>query len=133
MLILMIVTKIVRMGLAKMEAKSKNLEIVHKYPNVVFLVKMANFNFCGQSQFRSKGKSKIIFRILRGKAIRFFGYLLNMPMCFFGHSFTYNAITEADMRDAPSHVNMVGARSHYFLAEIFVPLYSWTIFIKKEK
>ena len=58
MLILMIVTKIVRMGLAKMEAKSKNLEIVPKYPNVVFSVKMANFNFCGQSQFRSKGKAK---------------------------------------------------------------------------
>ena len=84
MLILMIVTKIVRMGLAKMEAKSKNLEIVPKYPNVVFSVKMANFNFCGQSQFRSKGKSKIIFRILRGKAIRFFGYLLNISICFLG-------------------------------------------------
>ena len=58
MLILMIVTKIVRMGLAKMEAKSKNLEIVHKSPNLVLSVKMANFNFYGQSQFRSKGKVK---------------------------------------------------------------------------
>ena len=48
---------IVRMGLAKMEAKSKNFEIVHKYPNVVFSVKMTNFNFCGQSQQRGKAKS----------------------------------------------------------------------------
>ena len=35
---------------------------------------------------------------------------------FFGHSYAY-ANTEADMWDAPSHVNMVGARSYYFLAD----------------
>ena len=37
------------------------------------------------------------------------------------------------MRDTPSHVNMVGERSHYFPAKFFVPLHSWTVFIEREK
>ena len=52
-------------------SKIQNLGIFQKSPNVVFSVKMTTFNFWGQSQFRSKGASKIIFRILSGKAIRF--------------------------------------------------------------
>ena len=58
MLILMIVTKIVRMGLAKMEAKSKNFEIVHKYPNVVFSVRWQISTFVGKVNLGAREKAK---------------------------------------------------------------------------
>ena len=67
----MLKQRFLRIGLAKIGSKIQNLEIFQKSPNVVFSVKMTTFNFWGQSQFRSKGASKIIFRILSGKAIRF--------------------------------------------------------------
>ena len=76
----MLKQRFLRIGLAKIGSKIQNLEIFQKSPNVVFSVKMTTFNFWGQSQFRSKGASKIIFRILRGKGIRFFGYLLKNTM-----------------------------------------------------
>ena len=91
----MLKQRFLRIGLAKIGSKIQNLEIFQKSPNVVFSVKMTTFNFWGQSQFRSKGASKIIFRILSGKAIRFL-VIFRYFLVFFGPSYAY-ANTEADM------------------------------------
>ena len=127
----MLKQRFLRIGLAKIGSKIQNLEIFQKSPNVVFSVKMTTFNFWGQSQFRSKGASKIIFRILSGKAIRFlvtywicpYVFWAFLCLCQYWGRYVRCALTR-----------QYGRRTFTLLSSRdFVPLYSWTVFIKREK
>ena len=121
-------TKIFKNWFGKNGSKIQNLEIFQKSPNVVFSVKMTTFNFWGQSQFRSKGASKIILRILSGKAIRFFGYSLNMSICFLGILMPMPILRQiCEMRP---HTSIWSAHVHITFQ---LTLYSWTVFIERKK
>ena len=121
-------TKIFKNWFGKNGSKIQNLEIFQKSPNVVFSVKMTTFNCWGQSQFRSKGASKIILRILSGKAIRFFGYSLNMSICFLGILMPMPILRQ--ICEMHPHTSIWSAHVHITFQ---LTLYSWTVFIERKK